>query len=103
ASMALLQRLNLTSPALRNGMIAVLSVAALLTFQRSDVWADDIGFWQDVLKKDPGNSRAHLGLAGSYLLHGQPTDALAQYDAIDKIDGVKEATILNRVAAYQFM
>jgi tetratricopeptide (TPR) repeat protein len=37
------------------------------------------------------------------MLHGQYTDALAEYEAIDKVAGAKEDTLLNRVAAYEMM
>jgi tetratricopeptide (TPR) repeat protein len=100
---AILDRYKLNRQILRNGAIVVLSLAAILTFQRSQVWGDDTVFWQDVLSNDPGNERAHLDLGGSYMRHQQYADALAEYEAIDKLVGVKEETLLNRVAAYEAM
>ncbi len=101
AAVAIVPRLQLGSVALRTGATVVLMVAAILTFQRSRVWGDDIAFWQDIIKKSPASSRPHIGLAGSYMLHGAYANAIGEYDAADKLDGVKEETLLNRVAAYE--
>jgi protein O-mannosyl-transferase len=100
---AVLDRYQLDPAVLRIGVIAVLSVAAVLTFQRSQVWGDDIVFWQDVLKKDPGNRRAHLDLGTSYTGHQQFAEAIAQYEELDKMDGVTEVTLLNRIVPYEMM
>ena len=101
ASVAIVSRFHLDSVVLRTAAILVLMAAAILTFQRSRVWGDDIAFWQDVIKKSPTSSRPHIGLAGSYMLRAQYTKAISEYDAADKLDGVKEQTLLNRVAAYE--
>jgi protein O-mannosyl-transferase len=59
------QRRGLTAAScLAAAMICVLIVS---TWMRNEVFRDGGTFWSDVLKKDPGNMRAHLGL-GSFLL-----------------------------------
>jgi hypothetical protein len=103
ASVAIVQRFQLESAILRTGAMGVLVLAAILTFQRSRVWGDDIVFWKDIIRENPANRRAHIGLGESYALNGKFADAIAEYDAIDKLDGVTEETILNRVAAYKMM
>lgn len=42
-----------------------LSTSALWTYERNEVWRDDITFWQDNVKKSPEKARVwnHLGLA----------------------------------------
>jgi len=100
---AILDRYRLDLAVLKIGTIAVLGLAAILTFQRSQVWGDDIAFWKDVLKKDPGNHRAHIDLATSYTGHQQFAEAIAENEAIDKTDGVTEMTLLNRVIPYEGM
>jgi len=100
---AILDRYRLDLPALKIATITVSSLAAIVTFQRSQVWGDDIGFWKDVIKKDPGNHRAHVDLASSYSGHQQFAEAIAENEAIDKTDGVTEMTLLNRVIPYEGM
>ncbi len=103
AVIAILDRYQLDPAVLKFGAIAVLSIAAIVTFQRSQVWGDDVAFWQDVLAKDPGNKRAHDDLENAYMRHGRFTEAMAENDLLDKTDGVTERTLLNRVAVYEVM
>ena len=103
AVIAILDRYQLDPVVLKVGTIAVLGLAAILTFQRSQVWGDDSVFWRDVLKKDPGNKRAHIDLANSYIRQRRFTEAMAEDDVLDKMDGVTEGTLLNRVAVYEVM
>jgi hypothetical protein len=103
AVVAILDRYQLEPAVLKVGAIAVLGLAAILTFQRSQVWGDDSVFWQDVLKKDPGNKRAHIDLANSYIRQRRFTEAMAEDDVLDKMDGVTEGTLLNRVTVYEVM
>jgi len=103
AVVAILDRFQLEPEVLKVGAIAVLGFAAILTFQRSQVWGDDTVFWQDVLKTDPGNKRAHIDLANSFMRHRQFTEAMAEDDVLDKMDGVTERTLLSRVAVYEVM
>ncbi|MDA0205538.1 MAG: tetratricopeptide repeat protein [Acidobacteria bacterium] len=42
---------------LRVGLAAVLIVYGVATFQRSQVWADELALWQDTVEKSPGKSR----------------------------------------------
>ncbi len=102
ASVAIVKGLRLDSVMLRAGAIALLILAAVLTFQRSRVWGNDVVFWKNVIKSNPGNSRAHLGLGNSYIIHGQFANAITEYDTVDKLDGASERTILNRVVAYEY-
>jgi protein O-mannosyl-transferase len=101
ALVAILDRYQLDPAALRTGAIVVLSLAAIATFERSQVWAEDVVFWQDVLKKNPANKRAHTDLANSYIRHRRFAEAMAEDDLLDKTDGVTEGTLLNRVAVYE--
>ena len=103
ALVAILDSYQLDPAVLKVGSIAVLGLAATLTFQRSQVWGDDSVFWQDVLKKDPGNKRAHIDLANSYMRQRRFTEAMAEDDVLDKMDGVTERTLLSRVAVYEVM
>jgi tetratricopeptide (TPR) repeat protein len=102
ASLAIAQQLHVDSKLLRYGAAGILILAAILTFQRSRVWGSDIAFWKDVIKGAPANSRAHLGLGDSYLFHGQYSSALKEFDAVEKLDGPSERTILDRILVYEY-
>jgi protein O-mannosyl-transferase len=56
--------------------IMVLGALMVLTWQRNEVFRDEGTYWSDILRKDPGNVRAMLGL-GSFLLE-EKTYAQAQ-------------------------
>lgn len=103
AVIAILDRYQVDTAVFKVGAIVALSLAAIVTFQRSQVWGDDSVFWQDVLKKNPGNKRAHSDLANSYIRQRRFTEAMAEDDVLDKMDGVSEGTLLNRVAVYEVM
>jgi Tfp pilus assembly protein PilF len=51
-------------------LTVVLGALVISTWQRNEVFRDDGTYWNDVLKKDPTNVRALLGL-GSFLLDEQ--------------------------------
>jgi len=103
AVIAILDRYQLDPATLKVGTAVVLSLAAILTFQRSQVWGDDSVFWQDVIKKNPDNKRAHIDLANSYIRQRRFTEAMAEDDLLDKMDGATEGTLLNRVTVYEVM
>ena len=103
AAVAILDRYQLDPMVLKVGSLAVLGLAAILTFQRSQVWGDDIAFWQDVLKRNPENKRAHVDLVNSYMRHRRFSEAIAEDDVLDKMDGVTERTLLSRVTVYEVM
>jgi Tfp pilus assembly protein PilF len=102
AGVAIAQCFRLDSAMSRAAAIVVLIVAATLTSQRSRVWGSDIAFWENVIEGSPGNSRAHLGLGDSYLFHGRYADALKEFEAVERLDGASEKTILNRVLVYEY-
>jgi tetratricopeptide (TPR) repeat protein len=63
------------------GLLAVI-VAALgsLTFLRNTYYQSDIVMWADVVKKRPGNARAHNNLGMFLAERGQYGEALAHFD-----------------------
>ncbi|MBU1710491.1 MAG: tetratricopeptide repeat protein [Proteobacteria bacterium] len=43
-------------------LIALAIVSGILTFQRNAVWQNEVGFWQDIVRKSPNLYRAHVNL-----------------------------------------
>lgn len=59
--------------------VAVLAILAVLTFQRNQVWADDLVFWQDVVAKSPHNGRGHFQLGVAYYGRGRCQEAVSHF------------------------
>ena len=102
ALLGIVNSFRLDSALLRLGAIVLLTTAAGLTYQRSRIWGDDIVFWQDVIRGNPSNSRAHLGLGGSYMNHRRFAEAIKEYDLVGSLAGPQEDIILNRIVAYEY-
>ncbi|MHB1844770.1 MAG: tetratricopeptide repeat protein [Deltaproteobacteria bacterium] len=68
-------------------LAASVALLALLgaTWQRNRVWHDDVSLWSDVVLKSPDNGRAHLNLGLSLSGLGRTNEALAEYDACQKV------------------
>ncbi|MBU1022658.1 tetratricopeptide repeat protein, partial [bacterium] len=43
-------------------VLVILSVSMMWTIERNDVWADEIGFWRDVISKSPNKVRPKVNL-----------------------------------------
>lgn len=61
-------------------LIAVISIfLASMTVDRNHVWTDEHLFWQDVIDKSPGNTRAWHNLASGYQNKGKIIEAVSFY------------------------
>lgn len=74
-----LRRLRVSRNALAAGMAGVALLAAILTYQRNQVWSDPISLWSDTVEKSPGKARAHFQLAYAYFEQGACDRAAAEY------------------------
>jgi tetratricopeptide (TPR) repeat protein len=67
--------------------MAVLALLVTCTWQRNEVFRDDGTYWSDILKKDPSNVRALLGL-GSFMLDEQRyAEAQEYFNKAIQLDG----------------
>ena len=70
--------------------IAAVSLAACLsgvmTWQRNTVWGDATALAEDIVRKAPGNARAHNNLGERYLAQGLPSRAEASFLAASRLD-----------------
>jgi hypothetical protein len=91
---------------LRLAWIPVTSVVVLLVFgglawARNGVWNDPLTLWQDTVRKQPGNPRAHTNLGIRYLQRGNVHDArLALEAALDLIAADESAHAIPRHGAF---
>lgn len=74
-----LRRWNVSRKALAGGMAGVLLVAAVLTYNRNQVWTGAIALWEDTVRKAPRNARAHIHLGYAYYTANRCADAVATY------------------------
>ncbi|MBF0557968.1 MAG: tetratricopeptide repeat protein [Nitrospirae bacterium] len=63
-------------------VIVVLSGAA---YARNIVWQDEVSLWEDVLRKSPGNARAHYNLGLFYQRRNMPDKAMEEWLTAVKI------------------
>lgn len=55
------------------------ALGSIWTFQRNQVWTDDIALWRDCVKKSPQKARAYNNLAQALARQGNFNDATANY------------------------
>jgi tetratricopeptide (TPR) repeat protein len=79
--LALAARIRFT-PAWRAGTaIVILLVCAVLSSQRSTVWASDFNFWSDSARGNPANYRAHFGLGVAMMVRKDCPGAVHEFAA----------------------
>ncbi len=69
----------------RSVAIAALTALAVVSWNRSSVWASDLDFWKATAATDPGNSRAHQGLGMAFALRKEYGAAVREFDAARKL------------------
>jgi superkiller protein 3 len=63
-------------------MSAVCAVAAVASYQRSEVWSNALTFWSDTTAKSPGNARARFQLAYAQWQNGKCDEAVSNYEKV---------------------
>ncbi len=65
-------------------MVAYLAILLIAAWQRNALWANDIAFFEDVIKKAPAKPRTYVALGMAYYNNDMPDQALsAFYRAIE--------------------
>lgn len=74
-------------------LVAAAAIVALgaAAFQRMDVWKNEVVFWEDTVKKSPGQDKAHLNLGYAYEMEGRFDEAEKEYLAALAIYSSPEA------------
>jgi len=62
-----------------SGLCVVLIVLAVWTYQRNQVWKDDLTLWRDCVEKSPEKARPHYNLALALDDQGRPQEAIFHY------------------------
>lgn len=63
------------------GAVAAAAVIALgaSAFVRMDVWKNEVTFWEDTVRKSPGQDKGHLNLGYAYEMRGRFEEAEREY------------------------
>jgi len=70
---------------------AVVIAMGAAAFVRMDVWKNEVAFWEDTVKKSPGQDKAHLNLGYAYEMKGRFEEAEKEYLAALSIYQSQEA------------
>jgi protein O-mannosyl-transferase len=73
----------------------VVAAAAILTWQRSHVWAGPMEMWSDVVKKNPKNGRAYFHLAYAQWQRGECAAASENYAKVPQLMKADERLYLD--------
>jgi hypothetical protein len=79
----------------------LLAASAALTYNRNFVWSSEALLWQDSVAGNPDNARAHLGLGDAYLVGRKCADAVREFQAMGRVNGMGIEVKTNLAAAYQ--
>ena len=96
-----LRRLRMDRRKLAAACAAVAVVLAVLSYQRNQLWGDDIALWQDTVRKSPDKARIYYHLAFSYYMHGKCQDALVAYAELARRDTMDHNRLVDWGLAYE--
>ena len=74
-----LRRLPVSRRILGGALTAVLAIFAFLTWQRNQLWSNDVALWADAAEKSPRKVRPRFQLAFAYYNLGQCARAAGEY------------------------
>ncbi len=74
----------------------VLVFFSILTFQRNQIWENDVTLYQDIVKKSPNKPRPHLNLGEAYLNKEEYTLALAEFNRTIELNPEYDEAYNNR-------
>jgi len=79
-----LRRLKISQMAWTGAII--LAICSVLTYRRSEVWANPVALWQDASNKSPRKWRPHFQLASAQYESGNCQDAAQSFEAASRLE-----------------
>jgi Tfp pilus assembly protein PilF len=89
--------------ALNYAGIGVILTLCLMTLNRTQVWADSVSLWTDVMKKSPSCMSAYINRSYMYLQYKQYDKAIKDCNDGLKIDSTQFKLYINRGTAYRHL
>jgi tetratricopeptide (TPR) repeat protein len=83
--------------------IGVILTLCLLTWNRTQVWADSVSLWTDVMEKNPSCMSAYINRSFMYIKYNQYDNAIRDCNDGLKIDPAQFKLYINRGTAYRHM
>lgn len=72
-------RLQVSEKVILPLLMLILCVLSSATYARNNIWQNNVKLWEDVLKKSPGNIRAHSHYGNALLESGSVDEAIKVY------------------------
>jgi tetratricopeptide (TPR) repeat protein len=82
-------------------LLIITSALTWTAYARNNIWKNEVSLWQDVVKKSPGNKRAHNNLGSAYKYSGLFDDAIRHYRTAIELDPGYAYAHNNLGSAYQ--
>ncbi|MBI3610218.1 MAG: tetratricopeptide repeat protein, partial [Nitrospirae bacterium] len=67
-------------------LVLIVGLFSYLTIERNRVWQDEVGLWEDTVRKSPHAAFARNNLAGLYLDHGLAEKAIQEYQKVLELE-----------------
>jgi protein O-mannosyl-transferase len=61
-------------------------VLLICTVQRNAIYANEVAFWGDAVRKSPGKARPHNNLGNAYFLAGDLDRAIEEFRVASQLD-----------------
>jgi tetratricopeptide (TPR) repeat protein len=78
----------------------VVSLFAVSTYQRNQVWRDEITLWTDTVAKSPHKARPHNNLGLAYTEEGRLPEAIAEFSTAVRLDPAYPDPRVNLAVVY---
>jgi len=79
---------------------AILIGFSVLTFQRNEVWKDEVSLWNDVIHKSPHKARGYNDRGIAYYKQGQFDQAMADFNKAIELNPIFPQAFLDRGSIY---
>ncbi len=66
--------------------VCLVVLSAVATVRRNGIWEDDVGLWEDTVKKSPGKARPHNNLGNALFSRGSFTRAALEFEEALRIN-----------------
>jgi predicted ABC-type ATPase/Flp pilus assembly protein TadD len=99
-AVAALARIRVDRRKLTAAFCGIAIVLGVLTYQRNQLWASEIGLWEDAARKSPAKQRVQSQLAHAYFTSGRCSDAITRYAEAARVSAPDYGLLVDWGLAY---